>query len=978
MDTVEFLRLVWPSTGPYLIAIPIQWKDKDTGAPQKGYKHFAHDSVEAAANHAQALAWDSDQPHNVFFALGAIKERKDKGIRKADNIAALKCFWLDLDVKADLNAYATQQEAAAQLRAFCQSMQLPKPYVTSSGGGFHVYWPLATSIDGDKWKHYAELFKAVTKAWGLLADMSRTADRASVLRPVGTYNLKTDTPREVKLVMSGVVNNTDAFLQLIARMADTAGVRAPIAPSKTTVDPSIAALVGTRPDTGTSTINAAAASGLPSAGYTEADPKRVVERCQQLTWQMKNQAQVDQPSWYAMVSVMRLCQNGAKAAHRMSSRHPEYDAAAVDAKLVQLETGSFGPALCKTFENHRPGGCAGCPHAGKIKSPIVLGRQMLPVAAPKVLLQLAQGEVEVELPEPPAPYKRAVNPETNQARIVYMEADEDNIEVETVVYDFDLYPSKLIYDERNARFNVVVNRWLPHDGWGEFQIPTGQVYDRRSLTGTLGNAGVMPDLPKMDLLVGYMIGYIRELQRKSKATTIYAQLGWRGEDTFVLPDAVIHPDRVEVVQPSANLVKATQWDRYPPRGDLEAWKRVVATYERPNMEGFQFGFGVGFAAPLFHMSGHSGVVVNMVGQAGSGKTTAALCANSIWGHQKLGWLDMRHDTQLAFWGKIGALCNLPVTYDEITNLDGEDVSDLCYAITKGQGRQRMGRDGDLRENHGNWQTMLLSTSNSSLHATLSGYKSDAQAESVRVFEYWLPSQTMTKADADATFRQLETNYGLAGQHFMVEVVRDYEAVRARVHHWMAEIDRRAGVSSSERFWSAAPACVLAAFEVANRVGLTNADIERLAAFSVDVINRMRGTVSANVATPTDALAEYLNSNLRSVLSLRQTAGNGPLMVDVEPSSELRVRIEQWSNRVFIDRAHFRKFCIDTRQDASRVQQELKQNGALLEVDRRVVLGKGTKYNSAQVVCWVLDLRHPVFGHTAVAVVPNPNAATAAP
>lgn len=975
METKDFLRLVWPSTGPYLIAIPVKWTDRNTGEAKKGYKHFSHPTVEAAADHAQALAWDIDQPHNVFFALGSIKEIKDKGIRVAENINQIKVFWLDIDVKADPSAYATQQEAMSKLRDFCSAMGMPKPYVTSSGGGLHVYWPLTEALDSDKWKHYAELFKGVTKAWGLKADPSRTADRASVLRPVGTYNFKTGTPREVKLVVQGKVSDTHTFLQLISRIADTAQVKAPPARVESTiqVDQSVTALLasGTRPDApgAATTVNAGAAAGLPAgAGFTTPDPKEVVKRCQQLRAQMSAQANVNEPSWYSMISVMRLCENGDKAAHRMSARHPTYDPAAVDAKIAQLVAKSVGPAMCSTFENNNPGGCAGCPHLGKIKSPIVLGRKMLPAVAPKIVLQMAQGNIEVDLPEPPAPFKRAVNPETNEARIVYIEEGEDDQQNEVVIYDFDLYPNRLIFDERNARFNVVVKRWLPQDGWDEFQLPTGQLYDRRSLSSTLGNAGVMPDLAKVDYLVQYMIAYIRELQRKSRAATIYAQLGWRGDSQFVLPDVVVHADRLEPVQPSANINNATKWDRFLPRGDIEAWKKVVGVYERPGMEGFQFGFGVGFAAPLFHMTDFGGMVVSMVGEAGCGKSSSALCANSIWGHKTMGWLDIEHDTRLAFWGKIGALNNLPVTYDEITNLDGETVSDICYAITKGQGRQRLGRDGEIRENHGNWQTMMLTTANRSLHDTLASYKTDAQAESVRVFEYWLPNNTLTKQEADATFTQLNDHYGLAGPIFIGEVLRTYQSVRTRVRHWMAEIDKRANVSSGERFWSAGPACVLAGFEVANSLGLTNADVERLAQFSVACIQRMRGVVVSNVRSSVGALAEYMNRNLRNVVSLRQIQGSAQFMIDIEPTSELRIRVEQWHNKVMIDRAHFRKFCQDTKQDISRVQEELERSGALLESGRRMVLGKGTKYNSAQVICWVLDLSHPVFGNTSVVPV----------
>ena len=60
MNTTDFLKLVWPQSGLYLIAIPIQFTDKVTGKLIKSYKHFAFSTIDDAANHATALANDRD------------------------------------------------------------------------------------------------------------------------------------------------------------------------------------------------------------------------------------------------------------------------------------------------------------------------------------------------------------------------------------------------------------------------------------------------------------------------------------------------------------------------------------------------------------------------------------------------------------------------------------------------------------------------------------------------------------------------------------------------------------------------------------------------------------------------------------------------------------------------------------------------------------------------------------------------------
>src|SRR5690606_22329592 len=226
-----------PSNGQYLILTPVQFPDKVTGKTVKSFKHFAFTTIEDAAAAAKSFANDRNAPVDVFFALGTVKEdltrmrkedrealgKKVRGVHRSghDNTAELKAFWMDLDVKAEPNAYATQQEAAEALRQFCQSMGLPRPLVTSSGGGFHAYWPLTQPLDPEKWQHYASILKQLTDSWGLKADASRTADRASVLRPVGTHNWKTGAARTVKVVVNSGVVDTDEFLRRLSYLVET-------------------------------------------------------------------------------------------------------------------------------------------------------------------------------------------------------------------------------------------------------------------------------------------------------------------------------------------------------------------------------------------------------------------------------------------------------------------------------------------------------------------------------------------------------------------------------------------------------------------------------------------------------------------------------------------------------------------------------------------------------------------------------------
>ena len=961
MDTRAFFDLLWPATGTYLLAIPAKFTSPKDGKVITYFRHFAYTDRAAAATAAQVMSVGDENTHgvDVYYAMATVKEdltglkkaqldaagKKVRGVHRKtgfDNTDAMRCFWMDLDVKAAPDAYPDRQQAMRALRRFVAENTLPVPYVVGSGAGLHVYWPMDDSISADEWVQHANILKQVAKVQGLKADPSRTADRASVLRPVGTLNYKTDPPGAVSLLCTGVVSPVDELLGAIAQMATAAPAVRGAPPKRIPVV----------------SINDDAVAGIGAEG-PPANAQKVVKRCQQLAWQATHPDDVAEPQWYDMVGCLRHALDGRAAVHIMSKGHADYDADVTDSKIDHHEDGGYGPTLCQTFEDHRPGGCAGCPHLGRIKSPIQLGRELPKAEAPTVTFSSAAGEIETALPEPPYPFKRVADPTTGAVRIVVRTFDSGGNEADDEqVLEHDLYPSALTFDERLGAYICTVRRFLPKDGWSEFDFTLGTLYDRRGLASLMGNIGVIPDLAKVELLVQYMIGYIRELQKRAAATTIYAQLGWRIDSTtFVLPEALITPAGSRPVEPSKNIRDSLSWRS--PEGDLDTWRKVVALYEGPHMEGHQFGFGVGFAAPLFKFTNFNGMIVSLVGQAGSGKSSTALCANSIWGHPTMGWTDMMHDTRKAFYEKLGVLQHLPVTYDEITNLDPDLLSDLCYAVSKGQGRRRLNTDGTAKENFGSWQTMMLATSNSSLHSRLQIAKSDASAESVRVFEYHVPANTLEKEVADEAFDKLNTNFGLAGPVFAEFLVKNADAAAARVKHWVKVIDKAAHVTSSERFWSAAPACVLTGFELANACGLTNADIPRLYQFSLRAINLMRGAVVDGIRTPLSVLADYLNGNLRNMLVVTSAPARGKVtMIGREPTGELRVRFDTWDDKLYIDRAHFRRFCSDRRVEPQALRDELFQAGVLLNDKARTILGKGTSYGTAQTWCYVIDASHP--------------------
>lgn len=140
---------------------------------------------------------------DAYFAPAAFKSSEN---RKADNAAGACCLWVDVDVGPEKaksgDGYETSEEAFDALNSFCCEAAIPTPtYIVSTGsGGFHAYWVLDRSIGLKLWLDLAHKLKAIAKQLNFLADPSRTADIASLMRMPGTLNFKYSPPRPVVLI----------------------------------------------------------------------------------------------------------------------------------------------------------------------------------------------------------------------------------------------------------------------------------------------------------------------------------------------------------------------------------------------------------------------------------------------------------------------------------------------------------------------------------------------------------------------------------------------------------------------------------------------------------------------------------------------------------------------------------------------------------------------------------------------------------
>lgn len=167
------------------------------------FRNIPANSVSEAVKQAYALSCAGKE---TYFACA---ESLTPNSRTAANVFGAWGFWADVDVGAYKveagKGYLTEDDALLAVKQFCVDTGLSQPtHIVSSGGGLHVYWALDEIVERETWQAYAGKLKALTKTCKFLADDSRTADIASVLRIPGTLNYKYDPPRLVTLLHASV------------------------------------------------------------------------------------------------------------------------------------------------------------------------------------------------------------------------------------------------------------------------------------------------------------------------------------------------------------------------------------------------------------------------------------------------------------------------------------------------------------------------------------------------------------------------------------------------------------------------------------------------------------------------------------------------------------------------------------------------------------------------------------------------------
>jgi len=926
MDTLQFLETVLSDNGRYYMVTVKHIDNKAIDSALTQTPYLTIEELATRASEADAKGLDA------YFALGTFGDANN---RKAINVLEMKAFFLDIDCGPEKD-YPTKLEAFHALKAFCKKFKLPKPIIVDSGNGLHVYWPLTEAVTRDEWRPVAQRLKELCRTNDLHADEKVTADPARVLRVVGTHNHK----REAIAV------------QVISRYE----------PTPISLNEFLAKLGGLGMSPVPNTLPAMTKDPLVEH-YTKnfaASFKKIFMRskdgdgCAQVLNRIATRSEATYDEWTEMLALAQQCSDRDKAIQIVSKGHPDYDPDGARNKAATFD----GPTLCSTFERTTPGHCAGCPHQGKIKSPIILGKE--------IAVSEGDTEVVVEGTHLPAPTKVTI-PEYPQGYErgkhggVYMVIeDEDGGRELKVVCQYDIYVHTLM---NTTKGDVAVIRvHLPHEGMREFHIPTEQITSKDELRKHLSRASLM--VADSTKLMYYFMTWVNKWLLERKHLAAKEQFGWNQDNTeFVWGEWIYRKDEDPVPNmptvPTAAFMAASR-----PAGSRERWQELLNFYNKDGMEAYQAMICMSLAAPLIKLSAlHLGAVHFRTAKSGKGKTTTSMMGLSFWGKPNALMMEAK-STHNSHMHQMQTYKNILFVIDELTNLSGKQLSNMIYTASSGKQRSRLKQSAnELRETGDPWHSLLITSGNDSVLDMINSYKALPDAEAQRMLEVSLPPiQGLNKVETDALFRDIQLHYGYGGPEFIQAIVDEIDVVKATLLRMQEKFDKAAKLGPENRFWSIVVASNLTALLIARKLGLLDYDVNKLSGWWLSEIEKAKVRVN-DMLIGEDAqtvISRFWYDNLSRVVVLDgdedsrgKNATENLIVPYIVPKGGLVGRYEKNTNTVFVSVSALKTWCTTEPNRISftdlrdNVMSEL--GGKTKGIKKR--LTKGTYYGGGSVYVW---------------------------
>lgn len=873
MTPLDFLAAVLPAQGHgYYCAVELSTTRKE--------HRFAEDLADLQPF---VTKWDSENK-DIYFALATFETMPK---RTAENARFLKSFFIDMD------GYASKKEAGLALQTFLDKSglgELGSPWIVSSGGGLHVYWPLTHELPVEIWKPVAENLKRLCKQEGLAIDMTVTADAARVLRIPGTRNHKKkyNLPRNVTVLATGDTFEFSALSPLIhdkLRAEDHA--------------PKFSAIPGVHPTRSPNATQIKLMQNSVTLFENIYDATTSGQGCAQLKAYIDNPKEDGlEPIWRGMLSWTKVCDDGDEWSSWLSALHP-YPESRMRQKLAEIK----GPYPCVKMDSENPGICSKCPHFGKITNPLRLGREIktdneerdIVVPPPNVPDTFEAEEFEFEeepeaidgetphqvirRPKPPRGFSYGQNGGVYCDRMTEND-DGTKSKKQVQILPYDLFVVDMLKQESDHLVHLVATR---PDGVKNITMPSKCVVSKDETVKFLASQNVIASYGKGNdvNLFDYVRACVEEASLNKKAIDVPLQCGWQKDGSFVYNYRVFTKDGREITVPMPGLENINK--NTTSKGTLDGWRKFWDLMIERRMYTMLAMCLDSFGCSLYQFSDYEGFVWHIGStESGTGKSLTLSAKAGVWGHP-IHYRTGKGTSPVAMQQRAGLLNSLPLLIDEITSKQRNDLEwapAFIFDLTEGQGKERM-ESGSNKEriNNSVWKLSCTMTSNTHLTDYMSGArKHSSNGELLRLLE-WTPNRPLQwDAEERKVLKNIKLNYGVAGEAWVRWMVKNQDVCAEMWRRVHEKLKVTLEFDDDERYWHTGCTAIVAAAILLgpNYANILRVPINGIIEALKELVTRARGVLRRNVRTAEDVLNAYTRDNYGSFVVLWKTEAKGLL------------------------------------------------------------------------------------------------------
>ena len=963
MDTNQFLEHILPRQGIYM-AVGMKMVPGKNG---KDELITVHRGCHELKEMLRWFNWFEDNGFSTYHACASYKqcpytdESGKKINRKSVNWLYARSLWVDIDCgekKAEEGkGYTTQRDAMMVLVDFVKAYRLPKPTVISSGNGLHAYFVMDEDLTPEEWQPMSMTLKGLLEHHGVLADPSRTADFASVLRPVGTVNRKDPAnPKLVTKVVDGVVVPAQKLKEHLNMLSEKVLGKLP-----------------PKPDflNGVQANNIELNTAYPVHKYS-ADA--CADKCKQIAAMRDTLGDVNYDHWRGVIGLITFCEEGIDLAHAWSEKREETGHTNLDVD-TRFNSWDAGPTTCEYFQRCNPEGCDGCPHRGSISTPLQLG----------VLDDSATKTEDAPVGESfPNGYEWKEMSDGSHAMIRWVEDDEGNKKAipfcaERIYVVCPLSDEHESHSYQLSRYDVRTNKRHTFSVSGAAVFTGGN-----KLFETLGNSGVLPINSTQQCkaaMTAYLVDSINKIKRLVDTTRTYSSFGWH-DDGFLLGNTLYMPDGTSHEVALSGVAATRAEDFVVSDGTIEGFAEGInGIYNVHGMEPYQYVICSLWGSLLAKfIDEYNGIPCAFVANgSGMGKTATSANALYAFGNAERMRISTKDGATNSFrMALMGAYKNLPLHFDEMTNLDKAELSQFLYSTSSGQdrGRARINGNGEISVHHQNtWSIHTVVTANDMLTSRIAK-EGDSQGETMRVFEicidkYKSEFQMVSKQEYVTYKQKLMNNRGVPGLAFIKYLLKNQESLPERLLAYQTNPTIDSNNSNSDdryRFYRAHVACTMVAAEIMKELGVIAFDIDRLWNCAVRLYKELCESASKNAPSALVLLGQALDAN--ATHTVETTMYNLPNMVDIstiaskcQPPINVRiirsdgVQKDEYDRTVIVRRNAIMDWInAGARANIDALEQELFETGVLKEKKKGFIITKKIKNTtSTHGMCWILDL-----------------------